>query len=91
MYRCNQSGPEYFVCGQTDTIYAVHCLRSGLAIFTSHSRTGTEFAYTVELPDDGRQYGFLLPSSQAPRVGDEMWAALRTLALNILANMDTQD
>ena len=53
------------------------------------SRTSAEFAYTVELPDDGRQYGFLLPSSQAPRVGDEVWAALQTLALHILANIDT--
>ena len=50
------------------------------------SRTSAEFAYTVELPDDGRQYGFLLPSDQAPRVGDEGWAALQTLTLHILAN-----
>lgn len=53
------------------------------------SRTSAELAYTVELPDDGRKYGFLLPSSQAPRVGDEIWAALQTLALHILANIDT--
>ena len=63
---------------------------SALAIFTSLiSRTSAELAYTVELPDDGRKYGFLLPSSQAPRVGDEIWAALQTLALHILANIDT--
>ena len=45
----------------------------------------------MELPDDGRQYGFLLPSSQAPRVGKEVWTAVRTLALNILATSHTQD
>ena len=50
------------------------------------SRTSAEFAYTVELPDDGRQYGFLLPSDQAPRVGDEVWAAVQTLTVHILAN-----
>ena len=52
----------------------------------SKEETSAEIAYTVELPDDGRQYGFLLPSSQSPRVGDENWAALLTLALH---NMDT--
>ena len=68
----------------------MHCLKSALGIFTSLiSRTSAELAYTVELPDDGRKYGFLLPSSQAPRVADEIWAALQTLALHILANMDT--
>ena len=75
----------------SDTSLCIKCTALlSAALFTSHCRTSAEFAYTVELPDDGRQYGFLLPSSQAPRVGDEIWAALRTLALHILANMDTQ-
>ena len=25
-------------------------------------------AYTIELPDDGREYGFLLPASKLPQV-----------------------
>ena len=48
-------------------------------------RTGAQVAYTIELPDDGREFGFLLPAAVAPRVGEEIWTALTTLALHTLA------
>ena len=68
------------------------------------ARTGARLAYTIELPDDGREFGFLLPVSQAPQVphnavllctgrqvGRDTWAALRTLTLHTLASLaDTQ-
>ena len=55
------------------------------------ARTGARLAYTIELPDDGREFGFLLPVSQAPQVGRDTWAALRTVTLNTLASLaDTQ-
>ena len=54
-------------------------------------RTGAQVAYTIELPDDGREFGFLLPAARAPRVGEEIWTALTTLALHTLASTDTRD
>ena len=54
-------------------------------------RTGAQVAYTIELPDDGREFGFLQPAARAPRVGEEIWTALTTLALHTLASTDTRD
>jgi len=41
-------------------------------------KAGIKYAYTVELPDDGR-YGFVLPASQIEPVGQEVWEAVKNM------------
>ena len=48
-------------------------------------RTGANFSYTIELPDDGREFGFLLPASLAEEVGQDIWTSLTSLTLRTLA------
>ena len=38
----------------------------------------SRFAYTIELPDDGRQHGFQLPADRLPEVAQDTWVALRS-------------
>ena len=45
------------------------------------SVTFVRFAYTIELPDDGRQHGFLLPADRLPEVAQDTWVALRSANL----------
>jgi len=52
-----------------------------------YSTTKTRLAYTIELPDDGREYGFLLPPSKLPQVAADTWVALRSVGLQALARM----
>ena len=33
-----------------------------------YDRTSAKFSYTIELPDDGREFGFLFPAELAPQV-----------------------
>jgi Zinc carboxypeptidase len=44
---------------------------------------GVKYSYTVELRDAGR-HGFLLPATAIEPSGNEMFQALRTLALSLL-------
>lgn len=52
-----------------------------------YSTTKTRLAYTIELPDDGREFGFLLPPSKLPQVAADTWVALRSVGLQALARM----
>ena len=72
---------EYEVGGAADIYYTA----GGASDDWVYEKTGTRFAYTIELPDDGREYGFLLPAEDAPQVAEDIWVALRSLALQTVA------
>ena len=72
---------EYEVGGAADIYYTA----GGASDDWIYDKTGARFAYTIELPDDGRQYGFLLPPQMAPQVAADIWAGIKSLALQTLA------
>ena len=72
---------EYEVGGAADIYYTA----GGASDDWVYDKTGTRFAYTIELPDDGRQFGFLLPPQMAPQVAEDIWVALKSLALQTVA------
>lgn len=41
-------------------------------------KAGIKYAYTVELPDDGR-HGFVLPASQIEPTGQEVWEGVKNM------------
>jgi len=48
---------------------------------------GIDFAYTLELRDTGR-YGFLLPPDQIVPTGEEVWAAVETVARHFITESE---
>ena len=48
-----------------------------LSLVGNTTPTLPRFSYTIELPDDGRKHGFLLPPARVPEVVEDMWVALK--------------
>lgn len=74
---------EYEVGGAADIYY----IAGGASDDWIYEKTSTRFAYTIELPDDGREFGFLLPAERVPEVAEDIWVALKSLALQTVARM----
>jgi len=72
---------EYEVGGAADIYY----IAGGASDDWFFAKTKTNFSYTIELPDDGRKYGFLFPPEGAPKVGEEIWTSIKFLTLSTLA------
>merc|ERR1712183_765691 len=55
---------EYEVGAAADIYY----IAGGASDDWFFARTSAKFCYTIELPDDGREFGFLFPAELAPQV-----------------------
>ena len=74
---------EYEVGGAADIYYVA----GGASDDWVYERTGADYAYTVELPDDGREHGFKFPAEKLPLLADELWTMLVSVTINILATL----
>ena len=72
-YEVGAAGDIYYIAGgaSDDWFYArlVAPPRHSLTVLTAcFTRTSAKFSFTIELPDDGREFGFLFPAELAPQV-----------------------
>jgi len=74
-------GEEYEVGAAADIYY----IAGGASDDWFYARTSAKFSFTIELPDDGREFGFLFPAELAPQVGEDIWTSVTSLAIQALA------
>ncbi|KAA0202546.1 hypothetical protein HAZT_HAZT008818 [Hyalella azteca] len=74
-------GTQYKVGSSTNTIY----IAAGGSDDWALGVGGSEYAYTIELRDEG-QYGFRLPESLIIPTAEETWAGFKVVAQFIADN-----
>ena len=72
---------SYEVGGAADIYYVA----GGASDDWMYANTRAKFSYTIELPDDGREYGFNFPAEKAPQAAEEIWTSLVSLTINTVA------
>ncbi|XP_064487468.1 carboxypeptidase B-like [Ornithodoros turicata] len=72
-------GTQYTVGTSTNLLYVA----SGGSDDWAHGEAHIPFSYTVELRDKGR-YGFMLPREQIIPTGEETWAGIKAMLLELV-------